>query len=446
MKYLPLDNQPNVSRTRFESVSPSMQLDGRGYPHVAWMEEKNGTNEISYSFWDGLKWSYLGTSKVYISEEEINPTPNALVLNSNDEPQIVFSRRLGEGSRLSLATFEAEWVFKSLDVTYDIGWVGIVKRNSEVESSSSSSGTTGGGEDYYVVVYDITNSEFKVYSVTDAWLLVGIIAEATTSYSTIKISMSFDEIVIAFIEADSSIEYNFFDVVAQTWSFVSFTTLPASELYGDISDMDLDSYYTESLLSEWGCISWLSGDAYKSYVNSAICYPDGSIIPTDSVNYNVEVNEVDVVVSSTDYSVNGYKQIGVTLEDSSGFGYPRIVCLGTSSKTFTLPASLEWVHDVLDIEAVGNGNVFTSLCVNYFEDVKIVFGADSGDIYYFEPSTDETFPIANPEIILLNDSDLAYRLTSFNPSSGEDILGLYNNKYGRVLREAKMPLFITSNR
>ena len=66
MKYLPLSNEPNVSRSRLMSSSPSMQLDGRGYPHISWLEEKEGKNEVSYSFWDGLKWSYLGISAVYV--------------------------------------------------------------------------------------------------------------------------------------------------------------------------------------------------------------------------------------------------------------------------------------------------------------------------------------------------------------------------------------------
>lgn len=446
MKYLPLSNEPNVSRSRFSSASPSMQLDSRGYPHISWLEGKVGTNEINYAFWDGLKWSYLGTSTVYISEEDINPSPNSMVLDSQDKPMIAFSRKIGEGSRLSLATYDDGWQFTTLDVDYDVGWVGIVKRNPTLDSSSSSSGSYGGSEVFYAVVYDATDSEFNIYAISSSWTAIGNLSASTEFYSTVKISMCLDKIAIAFIEDSSSIEYNFFDVISQTWSFGSFATLTASESYGSITEMDMEGYYTEGSGLEWFCVGWLSNTDYISYISSAICYPSGVITPTDGSSYNIEVNASDVIVSSSDYLVNGYRKIGVTLETSSGIGYPRIVCLGVSSKMFTLLPALTWQEDLLDIEAVGNGNVFTYLDVNYSDDVKISFVADSGDIYYVEPSADDSFPVANPEIIVLNQNGYAYKVTSFSPASGEDILDLYNNYYGRILRDARIPLLISSNR
>ena len=363
-------------------------------------------------------------------------------MDSQDKPIIAFSRRLGSGSRLSLASYDEVWQFIELDVDYDVGWVGVTKKKPDDESSSSSSEGTGYDEKYYVVAYDSTNSEFKAYLVASSWALVGSISGVTTSYLTTKIAMCDNKIAIAFIEDGESISYNFFDVVTGAWSFVGFNTLTPSALYGDIIDMDLEGYDTSG--TERFCIGWLSGTPYWSYVNSAICLSNDTIAPTGGGNYNVEVSGVDVIASSTDYLVNGYKKIGVTLDDS---GLAQLVCLGVSSKLFSLNGS--WSEDVLDIEAVGNGNVFTYLDVNYFTDddnVKMVFGCDSGDIYYLQPSTDETFPVANPEIILLNSGDYAYRVTSFSPQAGEDILGAYDNYYGRVLRDARIPLLITSNR
>jgi hypothetical protein len=426
-----------------------MQLDSRGYPHIAWFEEKEGKNEVSYSFWDGAKWSYKGTVTVYISEEEINPSPNALILNDQDNPLIVFSRRLGTGSRLSIASYNEGWQFNELDVDYDVGWIGIVKRkedynssssSSAAESSSSSSGSGFAGN-YYVVTYDVTNSELKVYAVGDTWLLIGSISESTNSYSTLEVTICDFKIAIAYIEDNTSIEYNFFDIVTQTWSFASFTTLAASALYGDIIDMDLAGYETAGV--EEFCIGWLSGDSYFSYVNSAICLSDGTVTPADLSDYNVEVNRVDVISSSTDYLINSYKKIGVTLDDS---GLVQMVCLGVSSKIFSLSALNVWSDDLIDLEAVGNGNVFTYLDVHYVDGVNVAFVADSGDIYYFEPSNDITFPVANPEIILLHKEDYAYRITSFYPPAGTDILDLYDNYYARVLRDARVPLLISQNR
>ena len=440
MKYLPLKNQPNVSRTRFQSMSPSMQLDGRGYPHIVWLEEREGANDLSYSYWDGLKWSYLGTSKVYVSKDEVTSSPNALILNNQDEPLIVFSRKTGTGSKLSLATYSDTWSFNSLNVIYSVGWIGIAKRSEDTYSSSSSS---GGSEDnnYYVVVYDITNSEFKIYSVDVVWTLVGSKAVDTSSYLTTKITVCDTKIAIAFIEDNTSIEYNYFDVITDLWSFGTFTTMAASILYGDIIDMDLEGYNTVGV--ESFCVGWLSGNTISSYINSAICLSDGTVTPADLSSYNVESNLVDVISNSVSYLVNGYRKIGITLDDS---GLCQIVCLGVSSKIFSLSALNVWSEDLIDLEAVSNGNVYTYLDINYFGDVKIVIGADSGDIYYFEPSSDTTFPVANPEVILLSGGDFAYKITSFSPMQGSDILDLYNNYYGQVLKDARIPLLITSNR
>ena len=52
MKYIPLEKQPNVSRTPFGASNPSMRLDGRGYPHIVWAESKLGKTELNYSYYD----------------------------------------------------------------------------------------------------------------------------------------------------------------------------------------------------------------------------------------------------------------------------------------------------------------------------------------------------------------------------------------------------------
>ena len=139
MRYIPLKNQPNVSRTRLESTSPSLRIDGRGFPHIAWLEGAEGHNELHYSFWDGLKWSYKGTPKVYISEQEITYSPDSLVLNPYEDPILIFSRRTGNGSKLALASYSDKWDFNELDVSYDVGWIGVNRYDRNVNFSSSSS-------------------------------------------------------------------------------------------------------------------------------------------------------------------------------------------------------------------------------------------------------------------------------------------------------------------
>jgi len=113
MKYVPLNNRPNVTETRFQSVSPSVQLDSRNFPHIAWLERKFDVNEVGYSFWDGQKWSYKIFPPVFISEQEIVATPNSLVLDRREEPVIAFSRKSADASTstLTLASHNDEWLF-----------------------------------------------------------------------------------------------------------------------------------------------------------------------------------------------------------------------------------------------------------------------------------------------------------------------------------------------
>jgi len=440
MKYIPFKNQPNVSRTRYPSLSPSMKLDNRGFPHISWIEEKNGRNEIKYSFWDGLKWSYLSQSQIYISEEDVKSSPNSIILDSEEDPIIVFSRDMIYGSRISVASHDGTWIFNDIDVTYSIGWVGIVSKEQSIDSSSSSSDQSGTSDLYYVVVYDITNAEFKVYGVGSSLNLVGSISESNNSFSSVRIDFCNFKIAISYVEDGSDIKYNFFDTVTNSWSFGSFNSLSPSLLYGDIREIDIVGY--SSYGNEKFCIGWLSETTDASYVNSALCFSDGSEAPVNGVSYNVESSPFYISPSVSGYIVNGYKKIGVTLGDG---GEPIIVCLGVSSKEFIYDGVSSWDVDQIDLGAVSNGNVFLYLNIDFVSGIKIVFGSDSGDIYCFTSSLEESFPVANPDIFILNEGYYAYRLTDFSGSVGEYIGGLYNNFYGASLRDAKSPLMIVSN-
>lgn len=142
MKYIPLNNQPNVSRTRSESISPSLKLDSRSFPHITWLEKQLGRYSFNYEYWDGLKWSYKDFPEVYISEEEIVSSPNSIVLDDNEDPVVTFARKIGSGNRLTLASYNDGWNFNNLDVDYDLNWIGVTKNKRGIEYSSSSSSSS----------------------------------------------------------------------------------------------------------------------------------------------------------------------------------------------------------------------------------------------------------------------------------------------------------------
>ena len=144
MKFTPLDNQPNVSFTRFDSISPSMRIDTRGFPHLSWLDQKNGHNEVNYTFWDGLQWAYRQNRVVDRSEEEIISSKNGLIIDDNDDPVVVYSKRIATGSILN-ANFVSSnnWHNNQLTVTYNTKWIGVETTYRGLSFSSSSSSSWG---------------------------------------------------------------------------------------------------------------------------------------------------------------------------------------------------------------------------------------------------------------------------------------------------------------
>ncbi|GAH05427.1 unnamed protein product, partial [marine sediment metagenome] len=131
---------------------------------------------------------------------------------------------------------------------------------------SSSSSSSFNDAVLFVVVYDSTNSEIKVYSVSDAqWILLGSISVSISDVSSLRIDTCGTKVGIAFV--DTYIKYNFFDLDSLIWSFESFQTLVLSQSYGEIIDMDFSGYSHED--NGMMFFGWVSKTANTSYTNSA---------------------------------------------------------------------------------------------------------------------------------------------------------------------------------
>lgn len=166
MKYIPLD-KVNVSETRLNSIAPSIELDSRDYPHISYLNQKLERNTMNYTYWDGLKWSYNNIPEIYVSEEEIVSSPNSLILDSNEDPYIAFSRKGGDtgaGSTLSLASYSNEWNLNELNVDYDCSWIGLKRYDRGIDfssSSSTSSSTSSSSSDQYSSSSSSSSSRFE---------------------------------------------------------------------------------------------------------------------------------------------------------------------------------------------------------------------------------------------------------------------------------------------
>lgn len=462
MKYVPLKNKPNISESKLESISPSLKMDDRGYPCISWLDKGNNVNEVKYSYWDGLKWSFYNVPKVYISNENIVFSPNALVLDLLDSPMIVFARKMGSGYRLSLAHYESGWDFSDYDVTYEVGWVGVIRYDGPVginsSSSFSSSSSSNSHSIYFVAAYDIDNEQFIIYSFdSGTWTPFATKAELVDDFESLRIDVCGRRMGITHINHGSSssssssssgipytqnvIKYNFLDLDAATWSFSAFQNLNYSLSYGEIIDMDMAGYWetTNSIMA----FGWVSRSSTASYVCSVIVQDDGTETPSNNISPVIESQNI-IVTAPSDYIVNSYRKVALCIDGSNLI---RMVTLGASSKEFRLVIiglNRLWTIDLIDIEGISNGIVATSVRSGFSSDAKLVISTDSNDIYYFEPSTDDTFSLSTPDMVLLN-SQLAYRATySSGQLSGVDLAGTCGNTAGCILTDSERPLCILS--
>jgi hypothetical protein len=75
------------------SYVPSIAIDSRGNPHVAWFEELPGGREIYYLYWDGSEWvdaDGAGQESINISNNSTESDFPKLVLDALDRPHIAW--------------------------------------------------------------------------------------------------------------------------------------------------------------------------------------------------------------------------------------------------------------------------------------------------------------------------------------------------------------------
>jgi ribosomal protein S11 len=439
MRYSALNNQPNISLSRF-ATSCSLRLDDRNFPHVVYFDQSSGQMAVCYQYWDGLKWAFKNTPKISVSNNGVLYSPNALVLDSNYNPYIAFSRKTGSGTRLILTNYDSEWILNSLDVNYQVGWIGVNRYDGISGSSSSSSSISSLLSShfvFFVTVYDATNSQFKTYKVNnDGWVLVDNVAIviAPEQYSTIRMDVCNKTLGMAFIDDNSKIQYTFLDLELGTYS--AFNILLSSLLYGTITDMDLaggsDGYMY---------FGYLAHDTNYSYVLGTMVNVDDSGETSIGILGDIiEYSTIDVV---SDYIVNGYRKIGICFDGA----LPIIMAQGIISKSFSLINFFDryWASIPLNLYCISSEIVINDLRCVYGSGANIAFSANSGDIYYLQPLDDAVFDISTPEVAILNDFD-SYR-TNYSDGilNGHGVTGSHNNKIGCILKDTQIPLLVAAN-
>ena len=475
MKFTPLDNQPNVSRSRFDKLSLSMRLDTRGFAHLSWVEQKLGHNEVHYTFWDGLQWAQLGNGIVGCSEMDVLSSVDGITLD-DDRPIIVFARNKSTGSSLNTSYINADgWLNSEIEVSYDVSWIGVTKTNRIVEFSSSSgsigsnsssssssnssssssldsssssssidssssssidsssSSSSSSYNDSNLIVCSYGEDTLSVYSVhEDIWRELGQDTFSIEDFNSIKIASCGDKVGFVY-QDENNIKYNFFDVDKEAWSFSSFQTLQSAIFSGDLVDFDIEGYYRE----EDGVlvVAWMEDRTSAFYIKN-VCVDSNGVEFLQYGSSGTVVQRSKNVIAG-DYISYGFRKIALLLNDVY---LPRIFVSGLETMLYEQGIDGVWTGTGIDICGHSDGIYPLQIVAKLYQDdteesIRVALN-NFGDIYYFEQSEDTGFDMVYPYLVIMNAERLFLTQWHCGELVGTQIPCTYLDRVGDILCES----------
>jgi hypothetical protein len=289
-----------------------------------------------------------------------------------------------------------------------------------------------------LVVYDDTSEEFKIYGITDAvWTLLGSKAAVVSDFSVIRAAVCGRQLGLAFHDG-SKISYNFFDLDSLAWAFASFKDLAASSTYGDISEMTIAGGFKEDeTLMFFG---WVSCDSDTTYLVSMQANYLGVEVATDLSSPVIESRSITVQTSS-EYIVNGYRNLAMDWANDN----VSLIAIGAISNLFSISvagSSREWSTSSVEIDGLSNGVAPTSVSI-LSGSIYVALADMSGDVYYFEQSSDPSSQVSDVDIVLMNEEWMYVAPYQDGALDGDNIAGVYDTYVGSVLGDSKKRLAIT---
>lgn len=420
MHFSTLGTIPNITSGTNTVLTSSFVLDSSGYPHIAWIEEKQGHNEINYKFWNGLTWSYYNIPYIYNINNEYT-TKYSLILN-NDSPVIIFITKLKDYYALNIVNLvDGEFVISTEELTHNINWVGITNFYNEWISSSSSSSHASKN---YIACND--DNIIYIYSYDGNFNLISQINETVSNSSSLRLYGLVNKICLVY-STSTEIKYNYYDYFTDTWFMPYFQTLTNSILSEEIIDLDIDSYYGSGYLET--CIGWVS---YDSNIKIRHTYVDTSGNERTSGATSLIKTDNSLTSISDTYTNGGWKTIGVTTND----GLSKIITCGSKNNLFYNQYGFWEEHttyfDPINIEQI-----------KPIEDskMKVTLTCPQG-VYYYEENS-ESDDAVYPELYLLTKE----RLNKSEWKIGElDITTIsgcnYDNELGCILYDKINPMLV----
>jgi hypothetical protein len=304
----------------------SMALDDRGYPHLSWVEQKNGHYDLVYKFWNGICWETLETEVLYRSDDEVTYS-NIMIVNN--EVLIIFTKKSYDNSIIGFIRID-QVVTEVIEYQTNgfVDWVGLITDKSEKERP-------------YVISYE--SNSFKIYQLTDENLLLQSSIDYTiTDFDQIKIATTKDHFIVA-INNENNIEFNFFDYTTNLWDDTDFVELISSVTTGEIISFDLDGLNDSSQAG----FTWIeNNDSEKVHYLTTDSSGIETILDQDPI-YDKETS----LEAPEGFTIGGFTNVGLSYESDTN---PHIVALGAQNVKFSY--TTEWEQEVLGAPLLRNQN------------------------------------------------------------------------------------------
>jgi hypothetical protein len=310
MKFTPL-KFANVSNTMLNSSSPSMELDGRGFPHISWMEEKEGHWNLNYKFWDGQEWGFFDYSQAVFRSNKniINSSFNLTLID--DDPFLCCA--VDNESDFLVKYFNlknGKWVENSFTYNGRIKWIGCfsfkkLNITDEIINSSSSS-------------FDSSSSISSLNSLSssssiDSSSSSSIDSSSSSSLSSLSSSSS--------VDSSSSSSKSFSSVSSSSSSSYSLSSLSSSSSVDSSSSSSKSFSSVSSSSSSASSLSSLSSDSSLSSLSSSssdISSSSSSYLDNDlflviyDENNNLKIFQDDIEITSIVVTIDDVNTIQIS--------------------------------------------------------------------------------------------------------------------------------------
>lgn len=241
MKFVPINNNPNVSERRFLSVSPSLLLNSLGNPCISWITKKNGHNEINYKYWDGSSWVFFVKPNFSKSKSDIVNSPNSLSLSSSNTPTIVFTTKdTNSNNLLSCAAIEnGSWIIDEFQINYNPLWIGITSFDYSlfIPFITLEDGSFLLNEDGYNLIYDDVLTSSSSLSSSSSSSLDSSSSSSTKGYDFVYLE---DGTILVIDEGGGFILYDYIASTSSSSSSSSVDSSSSSSIDSSSSSSSID--------------------------------------------------------------------------------------------------------------------------------------------------------------------------------------------------------------